>query len=129
MAPLSPVETPNEPFQHFFSDILGPFQTTKRGHTYVLTCIDAFSKMVELIPLRNITAHTVAEATYCLYVWLFSDNLDRPHDAIYKLFNERIKYSHGIEAHLLDNRISYSCRPSRKNKSISRMNFSKIRKF
>ena len=71
MAPLSPVETPNEPFQHFFSDILGPFKTTKRGHTYVLTCIDAFSKMVELIPLRNITAHTVAEAIFKRIVCTF----------------------------------------------------------
>ena len=63
-APLSPVQTPNGLFQHFFFDILGPFKTTKRGYTYVLTCIDAFSKMVELIPLRNVTAHTVAEAIF-----------------------------------------------------------------
>ena len=63
-APLSPVQTPNGPFQHFFFDILEPFKTTKHGYTYVLTCIDAFSKMVKLIPLRNITAHTVAEAIF-----------------------------------------------------------------
>ena len=58
------MQTPNGPFQHLFFDILGPFKTTKRGYTYVFTCIDAFSKMVELIPLRNITAHIVAEAIF-----------------------------------------------------------------
>ena len=63
-APFTPPQPPNAPFQHFYFDILGQFKTTKRGYTYVLTCIDAFSKFVELIPLRNITAHTVAEAIF-----------------------------------------------------------------
>ena len=69
--PLSLVQTPNGPFKHFCFDILGPFKTTKHGYTCVLRCIDAFSKMVELIPLRNITAHTVAEAIFERIICIF----------------------------------------------------------
>ena len=79
-APLSPVLTPNGPFQHFFFDILGPFKSTKRGYRYVFSCIDAFSKMVELISLHNITAHTVAGkifehiiCTFCCFQTILTD--------------------------------------------------------
>ena len=63
-APLTPITPPNRPGAHWFTDIIGPVRTTKHGNSYILTCVDAFSKWVEIIPLRNITAHTVARAIF-----------------------------------------------------------------
>ena len=100
-APLTPIQSPNAPFQHYFFDILGPFKTTKKGYTYVLTCIDAFSKLVELIPLRNITAHTVAEAIFeriiCNYGCFQTISTDRGtqfSNSLLKHLNELIKSKH-----------------------------------
>lgn len=42
-------------------DLAGPFPTSKRGNTYVLVCIEHFSKWIEVFPLLDKTA---AEVTY-----------------------------------------------------------------
>ena len=54
-APLTPIAPPSKPGAHWFTDILGPVRTAKRGHSYILTCVDAFSKWVEIIPLYAIS--------------------------------------------------------------------------
>ena len=61
---LNPIPVKNSIYTHWFADILGPLKTTKHGHSYIFTCIDSFSKLVEIIPLKDITAHTVAKALF-----------------------------------------------------------------
>ena len=62
--PLNPIPVANSPFRHWFTDLVGPLKTTKHGHSYIFTCVDSFSKLVEIVPLRDITAYTVAKALF-----------------------------------------------------------------
>jgi transposase InsO family protein len=41
-------------------DITGPYNTSKEGYRYLLTCIDHFTKWPEAIPLRDQEAPTIA---------------------------------------------------------------------
>ncbi|PIK53661.1 Retrovirus-related Pol polyprotein from transposon [Apostichopus japonicus] len=51
------------PFQRVGTDILGPLPVCQdTGNKYVLVFIDSFTKYVELVPLPNITARTIATA-------------------------------------------------------------------
>lgn len=53
----------SEPFERISTDILGPLPTCNTsGNRYVLVFVDSFTKYVELIPLINIRAATVARA-------------------------------------------------------------------
>ncbi len=61
---LNPIPVKNTVFSHWFVDVVGRLKTTKHGYSYILTCIDSFSKLVEIIPLRDITAFTVAKALF-----------------------------------------------------------------
>ena len=54
---------PEQPFQAVSTDILGPFKPSKQtGNKYVLVFICYLTKYVELIPLSDIKAVTVANA-------------------------------------------------------------------
>jgi len=59
-APLQPIIA-GAPFERLSIDLTGPHARSKRGHVYILTCIDPFTKWVEAFPLRNKEAETVAK--------------------------------------------------------------------
>ena len=62
-AKLVPMPIPTEPFQCVSTDMLGPFNPKKAtGNIYVLVFICYMTKYVELVPLQNIRAATIADA-------------------------------------------------------------------
>jgi hypothetical protein len=63
MAPKQLTPLPIEGmFYRVHVDLMGPFPATAAGYTYVLLCIDAFSKWIELIPLRSKRSAEVVQA-------------------------------------------------------------------
>ena len=62
-APVIPMPVPLMPFERVSTDILGPPPNcTGSGNPYVLVFVDYFSKYVELIPVVDIKAETIAKA-------------------------------------------------------------------
>ena len=48
------------PYERWYIDLTGPHPKSDRGHVYILTCIDGFTKWAEAFPLRNKEADTIA---------------------------------------------------------------------
>ena len=57
------------PLEFVSIDILGPLTKSKRGNKYLVVMTDRYSKFVQTVPLRNITAWTLAKA-FCDH-WVF----------------------------------------------------------
>jgi hypothetical protein len=45
-------------------DLTGPHPTSSKGHVYIMTAVDVFSRFLVAVPIRNKAALTVAEALY-----------------------------------------------------------------
>jgi transposase InsO family protein len=59
-APLQPI-IPGAPFERLSIDLTGPHCRSDRGHIWILTAADPFTKWTEAFPLRNKEAETVAK--------------------------------------------------------------------
>ena len=60
--PLIEREILSEPFEVLAMDLVGPFPKGRGGYTHLLTTVCMSSKWPEIIPLKSITAKSVAEA-------------------------------------------------------------------
>ena len=59
-APLKPIPAVKEPFARIIIDIVGPLPRTKEGNRYLLTILDQATRYPEAVPLKEISATTVA---------------------------------------------------------------------
>ena len=56
---MQPIYT-GDPFERVAMDIISPLPRTERGNRYILTVVDHFTKHVEVYPLDNKEAFSVA---------------------------------------------------------------------
>ena len=63
-APLSKLKDTQRPWERTHVDLIGPLPTSSEQHVYVLTIIDAFTRFLIAVPLRNKTSKLVAKALF-----------------------------------------------------------------
>jgi hypothetical protein len=73
---LSSLPQPTEPNQRIHADIFGPLKTSDSGKKFILCMTDALTKYVELVPLPNKEANTVANAIFDKWYCCFGAPLD-----------------------------------------------------
>jgi hypothetical protein len=49
-------------FYRWHADLCGPFNPSAEGYTYIMVCVEAYSKVLELEPLKDKTAKSTAAA-------------------------------------------------------------------
>ena len=52
-------EVAERPMQKLFVDFVGKFPRSKVGNTAILVCVDAFTKFVWLVPVREMTSGAI----------------------------------------------------------------------
>ncbi|XP_069176135.1 uncharacterized protein [Procambarus clarkii] len=60
-APLCPIPSLGEPFEHLILDIVGPLPPSTSGVQYLLTILDRVSRYPEATPLKTITAKVLVK--------------------------------------------------------------------
>ncbi|BHF85942.1 hypothetical protein SprV_1002911800 [Sparganum proliferum] len=69
-APIGTFPSPSARFSHVHRDIVGPLPLSN-GCSYLLTCVDRFTRWPEAIPLPDIAAPTVVKAFLSRWVAIF----------------------------------------------------------
>ncbi len=65
-----PYTMPDVTFDHIHIDLVGPLPPSI-GYTYVLMCMDRFTKWREAVPIVDYTAATVAQAFLSIWITWF----------------------------------------------------------
>lgn len=100
---LHPIEKVELPFHTLHIDHLGPFVRSKRGNSYILTIVDAFTKFLFVRPVRNTnTQNVIRVLDDIFYMFRVPDRLisDRGSCFTSHLF-KRYCYDKGIK-HILN---------------------------
>ena len=63
---LKPVAVPKGIWLQIGIDLMGPLPVSPEGHKYIMTCVDYFSKWVEMFPLKSKSSMEVAQKLYQL---------------------------------------------------------------
>ena len=63
-APLRPLPLVEVPFERLGMDLIGPLDRSARGYRFVLVLVDYATRYPEAVPLRNISAKSVAQALF-----------------------------------------------------------------
>ena len=63
-APMLRMHGTSRPFERCHIDLVGPLEKSAEGHVYILTIIDARTRYLIAVPIRNKTAKIVAKALF-----------------------------------------------------------------
>ena len=71
LAPLQPWGPPTSRNQRIHFDLVGPLKSSETDFRYIMTITDAFTRWVELVPIINKEAITVAQALWDTWICTF----------------------------------------------------------